>query len=282
MFGQEACSHDLSPYMLGPVLAKHHNIYFGKISKIKSVIDHTRDFLSPPTEEELENNSIIKSFKDKQIIQDILQKRKLQMTDALLVMDWDNTLSMLNGSSLPLREKTDTRQTLEYFAELGIPIIILTSRLQGAPAFIQDENQAKPDPNVFDQMVSSVNNMMSALNIKLSPAFKESAYNYIYPPSNLKFGQYPSPDHPTYYTIIHHNVVFAGMPNQSIKGPGLVDLIDQQLFIHDPKLIIFVDNDLDHVESILTAFDERPEKVIGLYYPQTEQETKDTISLLTP
>lgn len=203
-------------------------------------------------------------------------------TEMLIVVDWDNTMSKINGSSLPLREGQTTRQTIKNLVDRGIPLIILTSRLAGTNIFIKEGGTNKIEPNSFNAMFSSVANMMTALNISLPSVFKENTYFSRYPPSELRFGYYPSPTHPDYYTLIYKNVVFAGAPNQSIKGPGLKDLIDRGLFIHQPKIIFFIDNDIDHVESVLSAFQSREESVVGLFYPQSEEEIKNQSSLLTP
>jgi hypothetical protein len=230
------------------IIAQKNNTYFAKISKIDKVIDHL--------------NSLI-------------QKEKLNKEEILVAFDWDNTLSKINGCSLPLREDSNTKEVVTKLKQDNIPFIILTSRLGGEALFYQENDQLFLHKIIFERMMISVKNMLLALDMKAPPIFDESAFYQFFLEElngNISIGQLsPSPNDKIAKTLIYQNVVFAGSSQQSVKGDALTKIIDLQLLKHTPKSIIFIDNDLSHIEGMFQAFKNRSETIFGLYYPQDEE-----------
>lgn len=238
-----------------PVFAHKDNTYFRKVTTIATAYNHAKEFM---------------------------HWEKLEAKDILVVMDWDNTISMMNGTSLPFREDVLTRKTIQNIIEHQFQFMILTSRLAGNQLTVQDEYGVRIDPANFSAMLSCLSNMMTALNMTIPSIFKDAVYNYMFEPNGLRFGQHLPSSTPGLATLTYKNIVFAGAPDKSVKGESLLHLLESDYFIHQPKLIIFIDNDLDHLESMFTAFSKRPEIIVGLYFPQDEAETKNKVSLLVP
>lgn len=239
------------------ILAHKENTFFGKIRSISQVTEYTTN---------------------------IMERYHLKSEDVLLVCDWDNTVSAINGSSLPLREDKRTREVLSNLLDLKIPTIILTSRLAGAPVVVQGQSSWEVNRSTFTTMISCANNMLTGLNLSMPDIFSQTASNFTLPTNNLKFGQYSYPEpFAQFFMVIYKNIVFAGTPEKSVKGPALTLLLDHNLLKQKPQLIIFVENNLDHIESVLSSFKNRPEQVMTLYYPQEPVELNDLQhSILTP
>ncbi len=186
----------------------------------------------------------------------------------LLVLDWDNTVSLVNGFTFPLREgavTNDVFQNLE--TKYNVQFMVLTSRFAG---YGPDNGQLSKG-DFMTLLSSSVYKMHEAL-----PPLSKTPVGL---KGKMTVGVIKYADEVNVNSfIITEGIVFAGShTGNSVKGLVLVELLKLNFGLKDFNHILFVDNDMAHIISVANAFINREDKykVTLLHYPQTPLRVAD-------
>lgn len=192
--------------------------------------------------------------------------------------DWDNVISQMNGIDLPTREP-DSVQILEKIAS-KIRFSVLTSRGEGKEDFrdicVKLARQMKAS-------LASCQDPGSRNPLEINPALKPGPFEFpaptihlrtsqvTYPRSPVKQPTSPSKVYPVF--LAAHGIAYAGNPThsrggKSLKGLALTTLIDNEFIEGEkPSILLYVDDDWDHIQSVAHAFSDRSETVFLFHFP---------------
>lgn len=199
------------------------------------------------------------------LISDIRSKIQSETPKIAVAFDWDNTISMVDGCELPLREE-NTKEVIDNLVTLlNAKIFVLTSRLDGGSV---------------DQVGKNALNMAKRMHQAL-PILTQS--------TPLKgVGDFQIKDTNS-HVLYDNGIVFAGSSDDdnpcstsgSCKGKALAQLIDgvdiqtgekeyKKVNLGEFDVLIFVDNDKGHLDAVQEAFAQRPDKdkIHLIYYKQ--------------
>ncbi len=220
----------------------------------------------------------------------------------LVVLDWDNTVTLKDGDDTIFREP-QTKKNIQAIKEQNYDLLYLTSRHSGTPLEelipnktlklnIEALNQYLEEMDAHFNILKgyqSLKSLDSAIgSVLLSLPIYEKNDDEALVDAVLKLSLEKREEvfeTSTDHMILTHNVVFAGahVKTKSNKGPALAKLLDLNLEgskSNEPedgpiftsnrvfKTVIFVDNDYDHINSMREAFKDRSENLILLFYPQ--------------
>jgi hypothetical protein len=224
------------------------------------------------------NKITIKTISSIKQVIDIIDDIK---TPIVIGFDWDNCISLSNGCNFPFREDDITSNVFKQLNKKNIPWFVMTSRLQGISYNTQILKQINPKLTLqqFNQcIINMINNM---------ELFLKELDHYNTPKLN-------TPTLTTFVDIddkcnIHFtkNVVFAGgisyyydllskrLKILTCKGYAFKKMVENNLLPRF-KTFIYVDNDIVHLNAIITIFKElkklnlvdKDVNLICLFYPQ--------------
>ncbi len=199
------------------------------------------------------------------LISDIRAKEQNETPKILVAFDWDNTISMVDGCELPLREE-NTKEVIENLAtHLNTKIFVLTSRLNGGNV----DQVGKNSLIIAKRMHQALPILTQSTPLKGVGDFQIKDTNN--------------------YVLYDNGIVFAGSSDNdkscstsgSCKGKALAQLIDgvdiqtgenefKKVNLGEFDVLIFVDNDRGHLDAVQEAFAQRPdrEKIHLIYYKQ--------------
>lgn len=224
-------------------------------------------------------------------VDSLIDENGADPSEILVVLDWDNTVSRVNGCSLPLREGLDTQNIINELVREGIPVAIMTARYRGDGIFSEENNDQIINQALAESVPKSALNMEKAMGFSLPNIFKETIENKVLKPG-FSIGQYPYEfGNKDYHFLIHNSIIFAGGPSTTIKGLVLKILLEEKFLKKQPRYIIFVDNSLANVEGVLSTLPTSDLKypkgvistflgsdipaphigVIGLHFPEKEE-----------
>lgn len=190
------------------------------------------------------------------------------MDSILVVLDWDNTVSLVNGYTLPLREGAVTSEVLQNLAiKYNVKFVILTSRFAG---YGPDDGQLSRDA-FMASLSSSVCQMHEAFPLlSNSPVALKGEMMVVGNKSVNELG--------INRFIITDGIVFAGSHTaNSMKGIVLAELMRMNFGLKDFNHILFVDNEMVHINSVANIFIHRADKykITLVHYPQIPLKVDD-------
>lgn len=156
------------------------------------------------------------------------------------VFDWDNTVSLINGCELPLREENTKEAIQSLVDDFQVNLFILTSRLT-------DNEYPKEDYQ------ENVTKMTAAL-----PLLQEGGYEKFSPTDQSTI-------------ICMGNIIYTNN-----KGEALFALMNHDYFGKNVDYLLFIDNDATHIKSVQEAYKQQSHqtyKVFLFYYPQNPLRT---------
>jgi hypothetical protein len=169
--------------------------------------------------------------------------------EILVVSDWDNVVVKYDNRDHELRES----EVSNYFMQIlgkNVGLMILTARLLEIPR--TDENLVR-----FQMMSEQMNSALhlekffsGKLPLEEKSVFKQTGKH-----------THETASHSFY--IVENGIAFSAQ-----KGAALTSMIDNHELTHQPKVIIFIDDDGDHIRDVLETFRKRNEEVFLLHYPQ--------------
>jgi hypothetical protein len=206
----------------------------------------------------------------------------------IIGFDWDNTISLVGGCYLPLRDPITIKQNgdgtrvLETFEELNqrsIPYFIITSRLQGQsieqiahttrwfPSNYQAEQRTNRTIHCIKESVKFMHEAVPQLSNSPLVVLNPSSEPVVIPHKYL--GE-------IYATsIVFENVIFAGSEHEEQfynKGPALISCMALGILPSADQFdyCICVDDSKEHLDSIRDAFEATgiDNKLIRIWYPQ--------------
>lgn len=197
-------------------------------------------------------------------IEDFALQISKEMTpeNTLIAFDWDNTITKDDGEDTEFREGEATKNLIVELQSRGFKPLILTNRLKGyGTTKLPESFNSKEEFTEFvkEELIEPMHKM--GLELQKNSPFKESEGYLEFQPT----------DSENYIVIIFDSIVFSGSLEEggSMKGWGLLSIIDQYLTTHpEVKYILFIDNDLYHLNAVKKAFESRKEKVMLIHYPQ--------------
>lgn len=174
----------------------------------------------------------------------------------LICLDWDLTISRFNGTAYPYREDDYTESVLLHLKNERYNYIVLTARLFGYS--IDDGSHIVDGFELSrDQILGSgVFGDISSKTIFNSP--HDEVYFYMAGTKTKCTRSY--------------SIVFAGNKDGQFnaKTEAILHHIDNGYFLNQPEYILFLDDVLEYHLEMVQAFMDRPEKLISLYYPISE------------
>lgn len=201
----------------------------------------------------------------------------------ICAFDWDNTISERNGCDLPLRDGIETIQTFDDLNKMGVQWFISTSRYAGVnvetqmikEVFSERKNilSRSGEGRTFNECIRDG---VKAKYVAL-PALKGQAavgYSGINPSNVVAIKLRDEKGLPD-TALIYGNVVYSGGGGygyKSNKGRAFVRLMANGILpaANMFDVFIFVDNDMPHIEAVISEFDNSGfgDKVLALHYPQ--------------
>lgn len=185
-------------------------------------------------------------------IQPFIGKNK----EILLVLDWDNTITKINGESTPMREGEYTKVVLELLQDLGVKAMILTARLNGQSLeHPKDVTREKIQQAIAD----TLNGLeLNEIDLQKSAALSSNNYEEFYL------------EHTDCHVVIQNQFVFAGC----YKGEALLAILSSPRLDFAPDVIVFVDDQYPNIESVRDALMDTLYSVVLLHYPDPEADNQ--------
>lgn len=197
--------------------------------------------------------------------------------------DWDNTISMRNGCNVPLRDGNVTIETMDALNKMNVMWFIATSRYAGvnveAPIIQKllkqrmDELSSSGQGRTFNECVKTgVQEKYNAL----PPLAQQAQVGYagLNPPDVTAIRLLDEKESPD-TALIYGNVIYSGGRGKdftSNKGRAFVKLMANGILpaANMFDVLIFVDNDLEHIKAVIKEFDNSGfgDKLLPIYYPQ--------------
>lgn len=202
-------------------------------------------------------------------------------------LDWDNTISRVNGCNFPLRDP-ETLPVTQALNEMNITWFILTSRYGGLSADDPMVQQVLRSRGIYSTSMSDTEVFNEC--VRWSVEELQQALPSLYEQSQKGFAGLNPPEvrtvHLSHYggaepALVYGSVVYSGPGAQSSnKGRSVIKLMANgviptaNMFDH----FIFVDNDVMHLSAMVQAFTRAGirDKLIALYYPQDPQLEMDS------
>ena len=204
-----------------------------------------------------------------QLVNDLTQHGNLRSEDILVVSDWDNVISQVNGTNLPLRELT-TGENIGWLYHKQVPLLILTSRAYGS-GYRESDQQSYLQGS--DEMGRALSSQISAA----WPYAFDFELNYLRPilskPVLQGYHVLKSSNH---FAVGVNGVIFTRSNalsedgGESSKGSALAHAIDSEWFSVNPKVIIFIDDSESNIAQVKEMFSLRSEKVFLFYFPEEQ------------
>jgi hypothetical protein len=184
--------------------------------------------------------------------------------DFLVASDWDDVVDH-DG-----KVDEETLRTIHHLMDENYNYLVITSRGSGRyiPNFqIEDDGTTFDDD--YRNHAEYINSLISSHHEKTPLA--KAGFLHLY--KELKFLKSDTTyrfNGNTYQItwVAYDGVFFGGVPNgkKAEKGNSLGKLLDSDLVQHKAKVIVFVDDLKENIESVREAFKDRPEKVILLLF----------------
>ncbi len=225
------------------------------IASKRQKLENIGDSSSESDEDEDEAFIEIKLLNSFDSIIDVLNPFIEEEKQILLVLDWDNTMTLENGKNVPLREGATTKEVFVRLQELGVKTIVLTSRLNG---------QSLQCPGEYGQEIikEAINYTLvgpkeNDIDIKKSGALGDNSYEEF------------QIEHTDCHVVIQDQFVFAG----PYKGEALMEILSSPRLACAPDVIVFVDDQMANIESVEASLKDTNYSGILFYYPESNKRT---------